>query len=292
MRNRAGFTLLEVMIALAITAIVCGIVYASFYSVTESTVHARLAAEQTKLKQFVSRSLRANLDQVAQGWLPGAADRVQANEDEDVSAITFGFVGEDERGSAGPADSLEFVTMAPLAGAVVLPGMLKRVNYAVVEDDGGEPDHVLGSYDPDDPPAAFLEVTETPVFAMAAGEKGKQDHMAERAIEGESISWLLPIRSLDIRYFDGEEWADKWDGDDEERLPWAVDVRINFASQDSRDDEDRFLFEDDRDDGPGAAADLQFLATLPAGSGNTEPPPLYDAQSLPGRRGAGPGNGQ
>lgn len=282
-----GFTLLEVVIAMAILAIVCAIVYGSFYSVTESTITARAASERTKMTQFVMRNLRTNLDQAAQGWLPGAADRLQTGTDEDVTAVTFGFVGEDDRGSAGPADSLEFVTHAPMPGAVVLPGMVKRVTYEVVDDDGGEPEWVIGTYDPEDPPAAFLQVTEVPVFAFT-GEGEGQSLFEED--EDAAITWLLPIRSMDIRYFDGRDWQDDWSGDQEGRLPWALDVRINFPSADGRDDEDQFRFDQDREDGPGAQADLQFLTSLPAGTGVMEPPPVYGAEPLPGRRTSlGPG---
>lgn len=280
-KQNTGFTFLEVMIAMAILAIVCAIVYGSFYSVTESTATARVAAEDTKTRQFVMRHLRTNLGQAAQGWLPGAVDRLQPGADEDFAAITFAFVGEDDRGIAGPADSLEFVTFAEMPGALVLPGMVKRVKYEVVDDDGDEPERVLGSYDPENPPAAFLQVTEMSVFAGA--DESKRDALFEADDESAS-RWLLPIRSMDIRYFDGENWTDDWDSDQEGRLPWAVDVRINFPSGDGRDDEDRFRFEQDWEEGPGAPVDVHFLTSLPSGTGATEAPPVYEADPLPGRR--------
>lgn len=284
---RGGFTLLEVVIAMAILAIVCAIVYGSFYSVTESTMNARAASEQTKTKQFVMRVLRTNLEQAVQGWLPGAADRVPGG-DEDVAAVTFGFVGKDERGPAGPADALEFVSYAPMPGALVLPGMVKRVTYEVVEDDGGEPERVVGAYNPDHPPAAFLQVTEVPMFGL--GNQMEDEPAFED--DEKAFSWLLPIRSMDIRYFDGQRWEDEWDADEEGRLPWAVDVRINLPDEAARADEDRFRFDIDREDGPGAQVDVQFLTALPAGTGVAEPPPVYSAQPLPARRSAPAGDAE
>lgn len=281
-RTDKGFTLLEVVIAMAILAIVCGIVYGSFYSVTESTMTARVALEQTKMRQFVMRNLRTNLDQAAQGWLPGASDRLLGGTDIDVSAVTFGFVGEDDRGSAGPADSLEFVTHAPMPGALVLPGMVKRVTYEVVDDDDGEPERIVGTYDEANPPAAFLRVTEVPVFATVL--ESSTSSLSFDTDDDEAVTWLLPIRSMDIRYFDGDDWNDDWDGDEEGRLPWAIDIRINFPSEEGLEDEDRFRFAADREDGPGAPVDLQFLAALPAGTGVMEAPPVYGADPLPGRR--------
>lgn len=280
--NKRGFTLLEVLIAMAILAIVCAIVYGSFYAVTESTIEARAASERAKTRQFVLRNLRGNLEQIAQGWLPGAADRITAGADEEVAAVTFGFTGKDERGSAGPADSVEFVSLSPMPGALVLPGTVKRVKYEVTEDDGGRPESIVGAYDPENPPAAFLQVTEVPI--TLSEDPSDSNLFAVTEDDEGAVRWLLPIRSMDIRYFDGKDWKDDWDGDEEGRLPWALDVRINLPSTAGREDEDQFRFDDDREEGPNAATDIQLIASLPSGVGINEPPPTYGAEPLPGRR--------
>jgi hypothetical protein len=109
------------------------------------------------------------------------------------------------------------------------------------------------------PDQAKLEATETPLLASNAqaidAETGNidldsgnsqsqsfdqrrqqnknqnQDQNVNAAMY-QAPSWSVPIRTLDITYFDGAEWVEEWDSMTLGRLPWCVQIRINFARTD------------------------------------------------------------
>ncbi|MDP7639267.1 MAG: hypothetical protein QGG73_06065, partial [Candidatus Hydrogenedentes bacterium] len=134
----------------------------------------------------------------------------------------------------------------------------------------------FGVGEPDaEPPRLTLEMTETPTME-APGEMdemigprdiGKRD--AEDLVDDvgfEAPGWSVPIRTLDMQYFDGEEWIDEWDSFAEGRLPWSIHFRINFARPEEEIESLRnegIDFEKD--------PDFQLIVTVPAGMGITEP---------------------
>jgi hypothetical protein len=76
----------------------------------------------------------------------------------------------------------------------------------------------------------------------------------------QSPSWTVPIRSLDIRYFDGTDWLEEWDSTKENRVPWCVDIRINFARP-----EEQLLQEQADGIRPDEDPDFEMVVPIPAG---------------------------
>ena len=58
---KRGFTILEVLIASTILAVVVSIVYASFAAVAAGMEDARLSDQALQLRRFLAKSLKANL---------------------------------------------------------------------------------------------------------------------------------------------------------------------------------------------------------------------------------------
>jgi prepilin-type N-terminal cleavage/methylation domain-containing protein len=210
MRPR-GFTLLELLVAITVLTIIVGIVFATFASVTDTMAIARDNADRMSYRMALRRNLTENLGAVY-------ADAAGTREE-------FQLAGTDESGSYGPADTLRFCTSLPMPGAYALPGVMKVVDYRLVSS--SDIDAAATGYPGDDPerPGMALQITESPL----AHEEG-----IEGAVSGSDqlpmVQLAMPVASFDVLYFDGltQEWTQDWDSLSEQRLPWAVWVRVNF----------------------------------------------------------------
>lgn len=304
---RLGFTIIELMVAITLLSIITGIVFASFASVVQTSDRARIAAAELRLREFMTRSLTVNLTQAYGDWLPGAALRdavlieggTDANQDaalaeEELMMARYVFQGENDVGPLGlPADMLTFSSTAPLIGNLALPGFLKQVTYEIVSETGEEDAPAFGAPAfgaPDQYSASFLtlEVTETPImgdqqqeeagFLTGSDVREKLDEAA-REVGYESPGWRVPMRSLDIHYFDGEEWVEEWDSLEMGRLPWSVRIRMNFARP-----EEELEAEQDAGFSVEEDPDYELVVAIPAGLGITLDPPEY-VRSDPATRG-------
>lgn len=268
--RRAGFTLIEVLIAISILSVIVLVLYASFSSVTNTMEAARVSSEEMRLRMFLQRSFRSNLMSIY-------TDRSMENE-------LFRFVGIDDESRDGPNDSLRFASINTLMGGQALPGDLKEVRYGTIGGEEGEFNPIDFSADEeallDD--QRKLEALETPLFGSNAQELDEETGFLKPPEDGESSlgiaetpmyeapSWSVPIRTVDFTYFDGLEWVDEWDSQLVGRIPWCVRVRINFARTEEQ------LEEEKRDrldilEYP----DFDMVIPLPPGLGTTQ-----DARAL------------
>ncbi len=245
MRRARGFTLLELLVAISVLTLVVGIVYATFASVTDSMAMARDSADRMSYRMALRRNLTENLGAV---YADAAGNREE-----------FQLVGTDESGQYGPADTLRFCTSLPMPGAYALPGVMKLVQYRLVAS--SDVDAAATGYPGDDPerPGMALQITESPL----AYEEG-----VEGAVSGSDqlpmVQRAIPVASFDVLYFDGlsQEWKQDWDSLSEQRLPWAVWVRVNFP----RSEEERAT-----DSAAGVdlteTPDVEVMASIATGAG-------------------------
>ena len=213
-----GFTMLEVLVAVTILAMICAIVYASFVSVADTSEVARQAAADLRFQQYIYNSFADNMSSIYT--------------DPPCLQQTYALLGEDEGGAFGPADSITFCTSQSMPGAYALPGILRQVRYEVVQ----ESDEALGRMDTMTIDSAIqapggrmmLQVTETPLAPLADDEELSIDDglMADQARVRQ-----IPVHSMDVLYYDGyeEEWVEDWDSLELKRMPWAIEVRVNLA---------------------------------------------------------------
>ena len=257
-RGRAaarGFTLLEVLIAITILAMIVGIVYVTLATTVSATEQARLVAEELRLRQFLARSFVNSLSTVFTD--PGIHDE------------RYIFLGATEKGSAGTGemDTLEFASSAPMVGVPSPPGAIKRVRYGAAIDDPDE-DDMLPGLDEEQADAfargPHLEASETPINESAPPQGGSitdTDFLPEFDLDDEGAqSWSVPVSSFDLAYFDGEEWLEEWDSGELGRLPWCVRIRINYA----RTKEELAA---DRDERMSAEEDPDYEMIIPIATG-------------------------
>lgn len=275
--GRAGFTILEILVAITLLVVIMSIVYVTFSTVIQSTEDARAASHEMRMRQFLTRSFMGNLAQASEGWSPGAAFRT-AGLSPEAGAEGDPVIG---RGKMrywldGTSTSLTFVSTAPLSGSTGLPGSAKLVTYELgSEQSEEEATDILTDFGEE--PQATLKVTETPLALSGSGfgtPLGAVDFTREEVAETaerigmKSSGWNIPVESILFQYFDGEDWVDAWDSLEYGRLPWAVDVRINFPGPP---EEEGFATELDPDEEP----DFRLVFIVPAGAGVHDEPPDY-----------------
>ncbi|HPU96561.1 MAG TPA: prepilin-type N-terminal cleavage/methylation domain-containing protein [Candidatus Hydrogenedentes bacterium] len=205
-----GFTLLELLIAITILAIITGIVYAVFSSVTETMAAAREDADRLQVRLALHRYLAAALEGIS-------ADSACLDE-------SRAFEGKSEDGPAGPADSLVFTAGIPETGPGALPGMIKLISFEVVSDQDVPQDALVYQVDTDQPCMTLL-ISEQPL-AASSGLEGAISGTDQLPI----VSRAIPVTLFDVLYYDGlsDEWTEEWNSLDEGRLPWAVWVRAKL----------------------------------------------------------------
>ncbi|MBI1320889.1 MAG: prepilin-type N-terminal cleavage/methylation domain-containing protein [Candidatus Hydrogenedens sp.] len=215
----AGFTLLEVLVAVTILAMICTIVFASFSGVVNTAEVARDAAADSRFQTYIHNSFRENMASIYS--------------DPSCMQIPYSLLGEDETGPGGPADSLEFCTSLPMPGATALPGVLRRVRYEVVQEADTE-GMAAGVIDIDRATGVggdarlMLQITESPLILEGGDDEIELD---ESAMEENARVRHVPVQSMNIRYYDVEEedWVDAWDSIELSRMPWAIEISINLA---------------------------------------------------------------
>jgi len=288
-RVSAGFTLLEVLVAISVLAVITAIVYASLSSVVTATEIARVSADEMRMRQFLTRSFQTNF--------PTAYTDALCEDERYV------LIGISEDGPRGAMDTIEFASSAPVIGGSSPPGAVKRVFYGAVPNEPGADGNLFDEEEAPQIGSMRLESSEMamiePAFAEEYGADlfgdggGSQAGFGERSFSngrgardsgrfgrtgrtGESSrmpfftnsdsetspGWSVPVDYFDVSYFDGYEWVEDWDSIEYQGLPWAVRIRINYARTDEEHDADRRAgIRDDED------FDYENIITLPLGAG-------------------------
>jgi len=126
------------------------------------------------------------------------------------SGLAGAFVGSDERGLKGvEADALEFYTTHIYADEEAVTGGLGKIELLLEEDKENSPVN-YATYQ-------LLRRITTNLLAPRDVTPGEQ-------------VLCRNVLSLNLRYFDGEDWVDDWDSTaDANSLPLAVEIDIQIA---------------------------------------------------------------
>ncbi len=252
MKRARGFTLIEVVIALTILAVIATIVYESFSAAARGIEAARTSSKELRLRKFLLQSLHDNFTCAYAGA--------------DFTNALYAFRGVNGGSGDSAMDTVEFCSSAPLAGGQGLPGDYKRVTIEILdsseesEDSTGIDAQVAT---PNDAEYSILNFSETPLLAgglQASASEGTVS--ATGGNEASLFGWHAKVRSFDITYFDGTQWVDDWDSQTQRALPWCVQISINFAKSDAE-------LEKEKEDGidPEKDPDMVMVIAIPAGEG-------------------------
>lgn len=196
------FTLLELLAGIAVMSIlvagVCGVLPACFRLRNRVSDLLEAPLPRQYLVEVLRRDLLAAVP-------PGGV-------------LAAGLTGEyEEEDSETRLDTIEFVTAAGRLDADEPWGDLMKVEY-YLEEAEDEEDYEL------------VRVVTRNLLAYEEDSEDEEDQDEEVLLTG--------VRSLEITYYDGEDWQDSWDSQGQDgTLPVAVKVLIEFVADDSEADE-------------------------------------------------------
>ncbi|MBL7189571.1 MAG: prepilin-type N-terminal cleavage/methylation domain-containing protein [Phycisphaerae bacterium] len=197
-----GFTLIELLVAVALIATVLAMVYGSYIATTRS-------AQACKSRIALSEQGRKTLEQIARhvrcsyaGSVCDNTEDVKAGSDqtqtEPGDRVNY-FKGDTD---APDGEVLHLVTTCGLSGE-------KRATDGLFE--------VVYRFDKRTSELALSLVR----FVAASREAERRDW---RVIADE-------IESIDLAFFDGEQWLGRWDFEDKKELPRAVRIEISGENE-------------------------------------------------------------
>ncbi|MDP8256877.1 MAG: type II secretion system protein GspJ [Candidatus Alcyoniella australis] len=198
--SRAGFTLLEVMVALLVLGLVTSTVFAIFSTTVDSKARVEAYNEMYQTsRQVLDRAQR----ELSLAFLSPSR---QANP-------TL-FLGEDAELRGYPMDSITFTSFSHVPmGVDNRESEECELSYFVIEDSSNE------------------------VRYLMRREDGSLDL---DPLEGGVTYEMAPdIRGINFRFWDGSSWHDSWDSREAEsgmQLPYAVELTLILPGLDDRDE--------------------------------------------------------
>lgn len=201
--THGGFTLLEILVSVAILAAITGITFLAFALVTQAWRRGMVLSDDLHHGDFV-------LEQLVMG-LRSAYYRGSANADS-----PYGFIIEDEGDDPYSSDKISWVKLggALVGRDAVFAGSPHRIEFYVDEDETGARAAVIRAWRLLGQPEEFDPDEDVePVFIA-------------RKVTGFNCRMKDP-ESEDIVGLDGIEWIDEWEGDGRtNRLPKIVEITL------------------------------------------------------------------
>jgi len=191
----SAFTLLELLVAMSLMVVVASCLYTALYTGFRAHRSALLAVEPTSAAINAIELLKQDIC----GVLPPG------------SGLAGAFIGSNERGLKGvDADALEFYTTHIYADdEETVTGGLGKIELLLEEDE-------------EDSPANYT------TYQLI--RRITTNLLAPRDVTPEEQVLCRHVVSLNLRYFDGDDWVDDWDSTaDANSLPLAVEIDIQIA---------------------------------------------------------------
>jgi prepilin-type N-terminal cleavage/methylation domain-containing protein len=197
-----GFTLVEILVAVALITAILSMVYGSYFATSKS-------AQACKAKIAMFQQGRKTLEQMAQ-------------------QIRCSYAGTDaEHTDSMPSDSYQ-IKMIPE----------KNINFFNGDSDapGGEILHLVttnGFFKEKVPVDGLFDVTYK--FDKGTGVLSLRQigfiGTVKRLEEGDYRPIACNIERLELTFFDGQQWLRSWDFEDQIKLPYAVKIEIGFEDE-------------------------------------------------------------
>lgn len=210
-----GFTLLELLVALTMAAIIAGSMYSALRTGFRARASAETALEPIRTAGLATSLLRVDFESAlpARGTLAGP------------------FVGVDSIGDGGlPSDTVEFFTLGNPNEAYAVAALAAQGDAAMSRSSSGLPVT----------PALPAEARKVQIGLVASpGPGGVSEQVLVRRVTTNLLSQVdvepqeevlcRGVRSLGFRYHDGLTWQDSWDSTlVDNHIPAAVEMVIEL----------------------------------------------------------------
>lgn len=224
-RSSGAFTLLEVLMTIAMVAVLLAALHTTLFAALRlrEATSERFEAELPR-HMIIALIKRDLADIVAPPALPPEPEEGEEGEEpppeepeaeeepepEVFGPLAGGLLGEYDESSGQRADSLEFFTANAVLNQYDPWGDIQKVEYYLVAT--GSSNNV-DAYD-------FMRTVN---HNLLVDEEDIEEELLEQAL-------LSNVQSMEISYFDGEEWQDSWDTEELENvMPLAIAIRIDFV---------------------------------------------------------------
>jgi len=203
--DKDGFTLVEILVAMAIIVTIVSMVYGSYFATSKSTQAYKskmtLSQQGRKVLGQMARQIRCSYANKAEKDTHQVSIPQQGNTDP-ASAINY-FNGNSDEPSG---EILHLVTTNGLSVGLAPSDGLFEVTYKLDKSRG----------------LLFSSQRRFAATTKSAVQKKKWQQIAE------------DIESLKLAFFDGQKWLDKWDFKDKRELPCAVKINITWEDENRR----------------------------------------------------------
>lgn len=219
--NKAGFTLLEILVATAIIVMIVSMVYGSYYATSRST-------EIYKAKMTHAQRVRGALQQMARqircSYVPQPQETIR-----DANEVA--------RRSAGGS----------LGNSKPLSWRRKPLWQSAMKYFQGDPDAATGEI------LRFVTTNATPtesdaehgLFEIAYKYDARSATLLREQTRfiatpamatkvGDYQSFLKNVERIEMQFYDGQQWLAKWDSTQAPMLPRAVRIEITVRDEDRR----------------------------------------------------------
>jgi len=203
-KNSSGFTLLEILIAMFIFAIVLSTIYTSYTGTFRIVDETQYQADIYGMARITLERMHEDLESV---YITQYSEPSESNEE---GGGVVEFLGEDKEIKDSGADSLRFISRAHLVFGEEEQAFGKaEIGYYVGENDEGE--------------GLVLYRTDTPVVAQTPGEGTGGSALCEKLL------------SINFTYHDANgEVYDNWDSAAKmlkEKIPQMVSILLEFVNR-------------------------------------------------------------
>ncbi|MBI5182567.1 MAG: prepilin-type N-terminal cleavage/methylation domain-containing protein [Nitrospirae bacterium] len=202
-----GFTIIELLIAIAILLIIMTVVYKGFTASTDGVRRAEAVDNVNSTARIIFLRM---MDDISTAYLP------------DKNAI---FVGEAKRNEKFPRDTINLTSLS---------------NQIIVKDAKESELHEIGYFVKED----AVHKASGKDKAVSLYRREKKTIGKEPPLEGgNSYELTEEIAGIRFAYYDGSKWKDNWDSRTNKSLPKAVEVELILLDEDKKERSFRTLID-------------------------------------------------
>jgi len=202
-REARAFTLLELLVAMTMTAVLAGSLYATLGMAFQARRVADEAVGDIRRLELTMELMRADIRSavVPSGILAGE------------------FIGIDESEEAGEGLGDSLLLHCTADGGVLADGAgdIRTVEFVCEADEDGE--------------------------GMVLLRRMTSNLLTTKVLDPVEEVLCRGVDAFELRYFDGVDWLDNWDsGNQDNALPLAVEVTVRLVDDEARDDDEGGLW--------------------------------------------------